>query len=183
MTSVGRLILVSHAMTNAVAAARFPADEPLNDLGRRQVEAIAGQCDRAGRQLRGPERRAEQTARLLGLGAAAEPLLADLDCGRWRGRTLQEVPPDELAVWLADPAAAPHGGESIAELTERVAAWLGSVATAGPGRTVAVTHPAVIRAAIVAALGAPADAFWRIDIRPVSRTALHYRDRRWTLRL
>jgi len=80
---------------------------------------------------------------------------------------------------LTDPARAPHGGESIVELIERVANWLESL----NGPTVAVTHPALIRAAIVHALGAPPNAFWRIDVEPVTCTILHFRSGRWTLRL
>ncbi|HET7075645.1 MAG TPA: histidine phosphatase family protein, partial [Mycobacterium sp.] len=56
MTEVVRLTLVSHAMTDAMAAGRFPGDEPLNGVGRRQVEAVAAQINRDVRQLTGPER-------------------------------------------------------------------------------------------------------------------------------
>lgn len=179
MTEVVRLTLVSHAMTDAVAAARFPDDEPLNETGRRQSEAVAGLGVRGARLLVGPEKRVRQTAKRLGLDATTEPRLSDLDCGRWRGCTLEAVPAADLEVWLTDPAAAPHGGESIVDLTERVAGWLASVTSA----TVAVTHPALIRAAILTALDIPPTSFWRIDIAPLSRTTLHYRNDRWTLRL
>jgi broad specificity phosphatase PhoE len=47
---------------------------------------------------------------------------------------------------------------------------------------VAVTHPAVIRAAILTALDAPPKSFWRIDIGPVSRTVMHHRGQAWTVR-
>lgn len=50
------------------------------------------------------------------------------------------------------------------------------------GRIVAVTHPAVIRAAILVALDAPPKSFWRIDIAPMSRTVMHLRGQAWTLR-
>jgi broad specificity phosphatase PhoE len=187
VTGIVRLTLVSHAMTAAMAAGRFPADEPLNDIGRRQVEAVAA-LDISGdtRQLVGPEQRAMQTAHLLGLRAATEPRLADLDCGRWRGEALEGVRSDDLKVWLTDPARAPHGGESIVNLIDRVAGWLASLTstlTCNTLRTVAVTHPAVIRAAIVLALDVPPKSFWRIDIAPVSRTVMHFRGDRWTLRL
>ena len=47
-----------------------------------------------------------------------------------------------------------------------------------------MTHPAVIRAAILVALDAPPKSFWRIDIAPVSHTVLHLpRAGSWTLRL
>jgi broad specificity phosphatase PhoE len=182
VTEVIRLTLVSHAMTDAMAAGRFPADEPLNDVGRRQVEAVAAVVDGDIRQLAGPEQRARQTAQSLGLQATTEPRLADLDYGSWRGTTLVSVRPEDLAVWLTDPAQAPHGGESIVKLIDRVAAWLKAL-TDNTLPTVAVTHPAVIRAAILLALDIPPKSFWRIDIAPVSRTVMHFRGGCWTLRL
>ncbi|BBZ72254.1 histidine phosphatase family protein [Mycobacterium paraseoulense] len=182
MTRVVRLTLVSHAMTDAVAAARFPGDEPLNDMGRRQAEAFSGETCLGAKRFTAPERRAQQTAELLGLDATVDPLLADLNCGRWRGKRLRDVPPGDVTAWLADPTRAPHGGESITELIQRVARWLDLLAeSAVPA--VAVTHPAVTRAAIVHALGAPRKSFWRIDVAPMSHTGLHLRDGRWSLRL
>jgi broad specificity phosphatase PhoE len=167
-------------MTDAMAAGRFPTDEPLNSIGHRQVDASIelGDVERA---VCGPEKRARQTAELLGLRAATEPRLADLDCGRWRGDVLGGVLPADLAVWLTDPALAPHGGETIVDLIERVRGWMESL-TAHHTRVVAVTHPAVIRAAILIALDAPPKSFWRIDIAPVSRTVMHFRGHAWTLR-
>ncbi|ORA09003.1 histidine phosphatase family protein [Mycobacterium arosiense] len=182
MTGVVRLTMLSHGMTDAMADGRFPSDEPLNAIGRRQVEQAAGVAGAAQRQLSGPERRARQTAKLLGLHAQTEPQLADLDCGRWRGEALAALPPAELEAWLSRPGAAPHGGESIADLISRVSHWLESL-TANPLRTVAVTHPAVIRAAIVAALDAAPASFWRVDVQPVGRVVMHFRGGRWTLRL
>jgi broad specificity phosphatase PhoE len=186
VTGVVRLTLVSHAMTEAMTAVRFPADEPLNETGRREAEAVADLDirgrDGSLRQLAGPERRVLQTAQLLGLSPTPEPRLADLDCGRWRGLALDDIQPEGLAAWRADPAAAPHGGESIVGLVDRVGGWLETL-THDRLRTVAVTHPAVIRAAIVLALDVSAKSFWRIDITPVSRTVLHFRDGCWTLRL
>lgn len=189
MSEVVRLTLVSHAMTDAMAAGRFPADEPLNATGLRQVEAVRDlealdiRCLAATAcHLAGPEQRARQTARLLGLHVSAEPRLADLDYGRWHGQTIEDVESDDLTVWLTDPARTPHGGESIIDLIDRVAGWLESL-TDNTLTTVAVTHPAVIRAAILLALGIPLKSFWRIDIAPVSRIVMHYRGDCWTLRL
>ncbi|CAM4099912.1 Phosphoserine phosphatase 1 [Mycobacterium basiliense] len=183
MTDSVRLTLISHAMTDAMSAGRFPADEPLSATGRRQAQMVADVVVGPGAiQLAGPELRARETAELLGLHARTDPSLTDLDCGRWRGLNLRDVCPGQLQVWLTDPVQAPHGGESILDLIARVAGWLESVANAA-GQTVAVTHPAVIRAATLLALGSPAESFWRIDIAPVGRTVMRFRDHRWTVRL
>jgi len=183
VTDVLRLTLVSHAMTAATSSRRFPADEPLNEIGRRQVEAVAGLdigCE--VRQLAGPERRTRQTAQFLDLQATTEPRLADLDCGHWRGEKLESIHPAKLKTWLSEPAHAPHGGESIVDLLDRVAGWLESL-THHTLRTIAVTHPAVIRAAILLALDIPPKSFWRIDIAPASQTVMHFRGGGWTVKL
>ncbi|OBI83871.1 histidine phosphatase family protein [Mycobacterium asiaticum] len=188
MTGVLRLTLVSHAMTDAMAAGRFPVDEPLSELGRKQVDAV--RVTRAlglrgeVRPVSAPEHRTQQTAKLLGLRPGIEPQLADLDCGGWRGQSLADLGDGQLGPWLTDPAAKPHGGESVLDLRERVAGWLASLqAASDPRQTVAVTHPSVVRAAILLALDTPPASFWRIDVAPVSRTVLHFRGAGWTLRL
>lgn len=180
MSEVVRLTLVSHAMTDAMAAGRFPTDEPLNALGHRQADASIelGMTDSA---VCGPEKRTRQTAELLGLRARVDNRLADLDCGRWRGDVLGGVQAADLAIWLTDVTRAPHGGESVIELMIRVRGWMDSL-TGTRSRLIAVTHPAVIRAAILIALDAPPRSFWRIDIAPVSRTVMHFRGHAWTLR-
>ena len=48
--------------------------------------------------------------------------------------------------------------------------------------TIAVTHPAVIRAAIVHALQVPLPAFWRFDIAPLSLTDLRFNGGVWSVR-
>jgi broad specificity phosphatase PhoE len=180
MSEVVRLTLVSHAMTDAMAAGRFPTDEPLNAVGHRQVDASI-ELGVTERTHCGPEKRCRQTAELLGLHAIEDTRLADLDCGRWRGDFLARVDPADLAVWLTDPTRAPHGGESIVDLIDRVKGWMDSL-TGDRARLVAVTHPAVIRAAIVIALDAPPKSFWRIDIAPASCTVMHFRGHAWSLR-
>ena len=179
MSEVVRLTLVSHAMTDAMAAGRFPTDEPVNALGGRQLDGVT--LESVERAVCGPESRAQQTAAMLGLQPEIEPAIADLDCGRWRGSLLGAVAPEEMTIWLTDPAGAPHGGESVVDLVGRVGRWMDSL-SAHRMRVIAVTHPAVVRAAVVVALDAPPKSFWRIDVAPVSRTVLHCRGQAWNLR-
>jgi broad specificity phosphatase PhoE len=133
--------------------------------------------------LSGPESRVQQTAAALGLLFEVSDELRDCDYGAWQGRELDEIQssePDNVLAWLTDVAATPHGGESISELIDRVGRWF--KAQSGAGHIIAVTHPAVIRAAIVCVLEAPPQAFWRIDIAPLSLTDLRFNGRVWTLR-
>jgi broad specificity phosphatase PhoE len=177
--TVLRLLLVSHASTEALRTARFPADEPLNEAGQKAVRGAAWLS--AHRRVAAPELRARETASALGLEAHIEPELRDLDYGRWRGLSMDDVPVAELSAWLSDPATRAHGGETIVELIARVRAWLDSVATGGED-TLGVTHPAVVRAALIVTLAAPAQSFWRIDVAPLTVTRLHCRGGAWTLR-
>lgn len=172
-----RLDLVSHGMTEAMRKARFPVDEPLTEAGRLAV-AASGRLH-AARVLTAPERRATETAALLGLLGEEDDRLRDLDAGAWRGGELMSVPQDELYAWLTDPKFRGHGGEAVIDVIARTREWLTDMAGQGVA-TIAVTHPAVIRAALLITLDAPAKSFWRIDIPPVSITRLHYRGE-WTL--
>ena len=67
------------------------------------------------------------------------------------------------------------------EVIARVSPWLDRQREEG-GRVIAITHPAIIRAAIVIVLGAPAASFWRIDVGPLTQAELRNDGRRWTLR-
>jgi broad specificity phosphatase PhoE len=160
----------------------FPIDEPLDDAGRRAASQLAGKLGR-GEAICSPALRARETAAAAGLDAAVEPLIAEGDLGAWAGRTLAEVheaDPDGVGAWLMDPHACPHGGETLAALLQRVAAWLDGQA-ALDGRAIAVSHAGVVKAAVVHALGAPAAAFWRVDVAPLGLTELHAHDGRWTV--
>lgn len=177
-----RLLLIRHATTQAVRRAAFPVDEPLDGAGRTAAAALAGRLGR-GEAICSPALRARETAAAAGLDAAVEPALCECDFGAWGGRSLADVhaaEPDAVRGWMSDPEACPHGGESLAALLARVAGWMEAQATTD-GRTIAVTHGGVVRAAVVHALAAPATSAWRIDVAPLSVTELHARDGRWTV--
>lgn len=178
-----RLLLIRHAATAATRAAEFPADEPLDERGHRTAVRLAGVLPSGCSGLSSPALRCLQTAEAAGLGVRAEPALAECDFGDWAGRSLAEVQANDAAAaaaWMTDARAAPHGGESLAELAGRVRGWLDAQAEEN-GATVAITHAGVVRVALVHALGAPLEAFWRFDAAPLSVSELHARDGRWTV--
>ena len=178
-----RLTLMSHATTDAVRASRFPSDGDTADLTH--LASGLTVSVHAGRWLAGPEQRATSTAVALAGSrpVVIDPELRDWNVDRWRGRTLAELSesePEALGLWVSDPGAAPHGGESLLDLLGRVGRWLRDQEGA-ESRVAAVTHPAVLRAAVVRALEAGPAVFWHIDVTPLSRVRLSHDGRRWTL--
>jgi broad specificity phosphatase PhoE len=82
---------------------------------------------------------------------------------------------------MQDPMAAPHGGESVAQLVQRVEQWLDAIGQSS-GRVVAVTHAAVIRAAAIVVLDANPRSFWRIDVAPLGFSTFQAHAGRWNIR-
>jgi broad specificity phosphatase PhoE len=180
---IARLDLLAHGPTAATRGARFPDDEGLEPSAIGAIEVLRGKLRPYAHVLTAPARAARETAATLGFEAEVEMALRDCDYGRWRGLASKDVAerePDGFAAWLGDPAAAAHGGESIAALIERVGAWLGQ-SLACERATLVVTHAAVVRAAVVHALGAGSSAFARIDVAPLSLARLSGHGQRWNL--
>lgn len=189
-----RVILISPAMNVALREARFDGEVSLDEAARAALDeagarraraaTASGALPDADRRVSGSSRRCRETAAALGLRTENEPAMRSWDMGRWRGRRLEEVSvsePEAVSAWLTDPAAAPHGGESLLALCGRVGGWLESL-PGDAGRVLAVTEPAVVRAAIVRALALPVEAFWRLDVAPLTLTELSGRAGRWNLR-
>lgn len=179
-----RISLIAHATTKALRAATFGGDDGLDDVGRAKAAALAGRLGRVDRVWCSPALRARETAAALGLEAEVDERLRECDFGRWAGRTFAQVvvrEPRKLFNWMKNPATAPHGGETIEAVMQRVADWIEERGR-DKGHTVAITHASVIRAAIVHVIGAALPSFWRIDVVPLSLTDLRTNGRRWVLR-
>ncbi|MEH1163910.1 histidine phosphatase family protein [Micromonospora sp. CPCC 205539] len=187
------LRLVAHAHTAAIRGARFGGgSDSLDEGGLRAALALSP----AGADRRGPLRStdvclsspataATQTAHALGLTPVLESALADCDHGDWTGRSLAEVgleQADALRAWLSTSDAAPPRGESVLELRDRVGRWLDGQRGRGQ-RVTAVTHPIVIRVAVVHALDLPLATFRQLDVGPLAMVQLTSNGARWQLRL
>src|SRR5262245_53947220 len=176
-TAVTRLTLLRHGATAATRSASFPRDDPLEPAAVRMARELAPRLGRHDVVWSGPAPCALETAAALGLVARTAGELDEARAGAWRGKTIAEIErsdPAALAAWMSDPAAAPPGGESTFDVLARVGRWLDE--RSGEGRRIlAITHAAVIRAAVVHALMAPPAAVWRVDVAPLSRTVLHGR--------
>jgi broad specificity phosphatase PhoE len=156
------LYLIRHGETDWNRAQRYQGqrDIPLNDTGKAQAK-------RNGSVLKGllpsiagadfvssPLSRAIDTMQLLrtemGLDAAGyrlEPQLLELHYGHWEGHLATALPgvdPEGAAAKARDPFGwRPIGGESYADLMDRIKPWLARIER----DTVAVTHGGVSRVA------------------------------------
>ncbi|MCZ7373826.1 histidine phosphatase family protein [Micromonospora sp. WMMC250] len=184
------LRLVAHAHTIALRQARFggPSDG-LDEGGLRAALALA-QARRGHLGVRdacvsSPAAAATDTADALGLRPTVEASLADCDYGDWTGRSVEEIAieqPQALHEWMSEPDSAPHGGESVAAVRDRVGAWLDGQRDADR-RITAIAHPLVIRIAVVHALDLPLATYRQVDVEPLAIVRLTGRGARWHLRL
>ena len=84
----------------------------------------------------------------------ADPRLMEIDFGNWEMQAWAAIPRSEIDAWAQDvEGARPHGGESVAQMTERVRAYLRDAA-GFDGDILAITHLGVVRC-VAAALGRP----------------------------
>ena len=169
-------VLLRHGQTAMSVQKRYAgrSDVPLTDVGVQQAAAAAKRLASAGLGaiVTSPLLRAVQTAQEVAAATGAAVVTDDgfreTDFGAWEGRTFAEVQerwPIELAAWLADPEAAPPGGESFADVSARVTAGLDRVLAARPGQTVlVVSHVTPIKTLVAAALLAPPAALYRMHL-------------------
>jgi probable phosphoglycerate mutase len=192
------LLLVRHGRTAFTEAGRLSgrggADPDLSATGRADADRVAhllatlpgapGLPDVAAVTdvVCSPLARTRQTAGAvadrLGLAAHADDAWAEVSFGSWDGLTYAEVAerwPQDLAAWQGSVTAAPPGGESLAELTDRVRDARARLVTANAGRTVVVvTHATPVRVVVQEALDAGPAALWRTRVSPAAVTAIRY---------
>ncbi|MGF7158712.1 broad specificity phosphatase PhoE [Rhodoligotrophos appendicifer] len=179
-----RLTFICQGTTAAVKSSAFPNDEPLEVRAMEAAGVLGKEPLRATVAYRSPAVAALQTSEALSLDALPVDDLRDCDYGRWAGRKLADLhteDPVALEKWLRDMNAAPHGGESLSAVCLRVSAWLKTLVSRRE-RIVAITHSAVMRAAVLDVLNAPSKAFWHIDIEPLGVIEFRSDGRRWHFR-
>ncbi|MDQ2810361.1 MAG: histidine phosphatase family protein [Actinomycetota bacterium] len=169
-------LLLRHGQTSMSVQKRYAgvSDVPLTDTGVRQAAAAAKRLAAAGlgvivtSPLQRTTRTAEEVAAVTGVPVVTDEGFRETDFGAWEGLTFAEVRerwPAEVASWLADPAVAPPGGESFAEVSERVNAGLRRVLTEWDRRIVLiVSHVTPIKTLVAAALLAPPPALYRMHL-------------------
>jgi broad specificity phosphatase PhoE len=169
-------LLLRHGQTPMSVQKRYAglSDVPLTEVGVQQAAAAGKRLASAGLTaiVTSPLARAVSTAAEVaaatGAPVEADEGLRETDFGAWDGLTFAEVRdrwPAELTAWLADPAVAPPGGESFADVSTRVEGALRRVLAGYQGRTVLiVSHVTPIKTLVAAALLAPPPALYRMHL-------------------
>ncbi|MDX2258414.1 MAG: histidine phosphatase family protein [Hyphomicrobiaceae bacterium] len=173
------LYFIRHGETDWNAESRYQgqADIPLNDRGREQArrngEALASLLPGIGSAdfVASPLIRTRETMQIvrerLGLpreGYRLDPRLVELHYGDWEGRLLSEIKQTDAADIQRrrqDPYNwRPEGGESYADLTERLDTWLGEITR----DSVIASHGGVSRALRCHLLGLPREKVLELEV-------------------
>jgi broad specificity phosphatase PhoE len=171
------LIVVRHGRTEANASGLLLGrrlDPGLDELGRRQAEALARALSGATRVVCSPLLRTRQTADAVGLPVELDERWAEIDYGSLDGTPLADVSAALWAEWRADIGFVPgEGGESLAALGARVReAAADLVQEAREHDIVVVTHVSPIKAVTAWALGVGDEIVWRMYCAPASITTI-----------
>jgi broad specificity phosphatase PhoE len=107
--------------------------------------------------------------------------LRELDFGELEGRAYDEIAvsdPELYERWMTAPTTVRFpGGESFADLQERVDAGIAELLRAHRDELVVVaTHGGVVRAVLRSVLELPAERIFRIAVEPASVTTLDWLD-------
>jgi ribonuclease H / adenosylcobalamin/alpha-ribazole phosphatase len=169
-------LLLRHGQTPMSVQKRYAglSDVPLTEVGVQQAAAAGKRLASVGltaivtSPLARAVRTAQEVAAATGAPVEADEGFRETDFGAWDGLTFAEVRerwPAELTAWLADPAVAPPGGESLTDVSARVDSALRRVLAGHQGRTVLiVSHVTPIKTLVAAALLAPPLALYRMHL-------------------
>lgn len=180
------LLLIRHGMTDMVAQKRLSgwmSGVVLNDAGRREVYALAGQLALLPLQAiySSPLDRTLQTAEIIaaphGLTVQVRAGLAETQIGEWTGKPIQELEGNDIwkALKTRPSGVRIPGGETVDEVQARMVAEVEAIRQAHPhGLVAAVSHADPIRATLCHYLGLELDNLQRLVISTASVTVLGF---------
>jgi broad specificity phosphatase PhoE len=170
------LLLVRHGRTASNASRRLlgQLDVPLDELGRRQAQAL-GDVDMlrdAARVVSSPLARARETAASFGLPVTIDERWTEIDYGIYDGRAV-DAAAELWRQWGRDISFTPDGGESLSALGVRVRQACEELWPEATERdVVVVTHVSPIKAAVAWTLGVGDETSWRMFVDVASVTCI-----------
>ena len=185
------LILVRHGQSEANAAGLLLGrlDSPLTELGRQQAKVLGEVLalrDPAPVQLvTSPLLRARETADAIAdalrggrsggrVEVTVDERFVELDYGELDGKAPGDLEAGVWDGWRSDAGWRPPGGETLDEVSARVASACEELAPEAAGHDVViVSHVSPIKAAVIWALGGASQLSWRLSlgVASISRIA------------
>jgi len=169
------VFLARHGETESNRLRRYAgySPEPLTELGRAQMSALAAQLGLVGihevwtSEVARACESAELIARVLGIPVRTDARLNELRMGPWEGLTEQDVAdrfPEAHALWCTLPdRVVLEGRETLDVLATRVTEAV-SEAARQSRPVLLLTHVAPFRVAVLSALGLPLRLYKRLHV-------------------
>ncbi|MEN6409338.1 MAG: alpha-ribazole phosphatase [Anaerolineaceae bacterium] len=181
------LLLVRHGQTvwNRMQRFQGQSDVPLDETGMSQIEKVASRLAHETLDVvyTSDLSRAQATARAIAgyhtCPVIIDPRLRELSFGEWEGLTYAEIAsrfPERLTVWERDPFRnAPPGGETVAQLADRVGAVLRDLRSRHASQTVVIAaHGGPLQTLICLALDHLPEKHWQFSLRPGSLSEIAF---------
>jgi alpha-ribazole phosphatase len=184
-----RLWLVRHGLTAWNTQQRFcgHTDIPLSARGRVQAHWLARQLRNEAiatvytsdlaRALETAEIIASQRAQAIPVKISAA--WREMDFGAWEGLTYAAVAEqfkDQLGFFTHPEQCSPPGGESLAQMLQRIQAELAAITCSSvspmEGDVVIVSHGGPLRILLCSILGMPFARYWQLRLDPGSLSAI-----------
>jgi len=189
------IILIRHGECagNREGLFRGRSDFPLNDSGKLQAKALAGAVFPLSPSIvfSSPLSRSYETARAVsescGIPLEIRHGFNNMALGKWENRKKSEIEqeyPEEWSLWLSHPERLRiSGGETLSDVQRRSIANLNMIVASHKGETIAVvSHRAVLKPLLAAALDIGEPSFWRTHLDTASFSILsHQRTRGYCL--
>ena len=163
---------------NALARLQGQFDSPLDEVGFEQAAMVGKALQErwpVDRVVTSSRRRTRQTARAAGLGDVGTTIddrWMEIDFGAYDDRRISDVMVELGAAWASDISYEPPGGESMAQLHERVGEAVAEITEeAAASNVVVVTHATPIKSTVAHLLGGTAEMIMRLRVSLASVTA------------
>jgi broad specificity phosphatase PhoE len=186
-----RVYLARHGETTWNLAGRYQGrrESALTSLGMQQAFALADAmvAARIGRVVSSPLLRCTATAtpsaERCDVPVESDDRLIEIAHGTWEGRLRDEIAandPERYRAWREDPArVAFAGGETLEQVRDRWRAFVAAFRPASPA--LVCTHDAVVRVALVDALGQGLERFWEAKVENGAYAVFEADETRWRL--
>lgn len=174
MTQITRVDLLRHGECDgAQSIYRGIIDSPLSKTGWGTMEQAVSLVEQDWDVIiTSPKQRCKRFAMALAenlkVSFEVEPGFREINFGRWEGLTFKDVwkaEANKVQAFYTDPESNPHGGESVAQMTDRVMmAWSTMLERHAGKRILLVNHGGIMRVLLSELLSIPMSSVSKMDV-------------------